>query len=322
MARVFKEFGFSIKIEANHKIVNYLDVTLNLETGLFKPYSKPNNTVHYVHRKSNHPPSVLKNLPKNINNRLRKISGNEEIFNAAVPEYQEALKKSEYEHVLRYEQTDQDQPKKKRRRNRRVCWFNPPYSNNVKTNIGAQFLKIISETFPKSSSLYKIANRNKIKVSYRCMPNMKAIISRQNHKNLNQQQAAPPTCNCRNKAECPLPGRCTIERVCYQADVKRLDNGEVETYTGGTKDSFKKRYGGHKSSFSNRKYEHSTSLSTHIWKLKDQNIPYEISWEIVGRAAAFNPATNTCRLCLLEKYLIMFRPAGASLNQNSEFFTT
>ena len=31
--------GFSIKVEANHKIVNYLDITLNLETGLFKPYS-------------------------------------------------------------------------------------------------------------------------------------------------------------------------------------------------------------------------------------------------------------------------------------------
>ena len=31
---------------------------------------------------------------------------------------------------------------------------------------------------------------------------------------------------------------------------------------------------------------------------------------------------NICRLCLLEKYLIMFRPAGATLNQNSEFFTT
>ena len=25
--------GFSIKVEANHKIVNYLDITLNLETG-------------------------------------------------------------------------------------------------------------------------------------------------------------------------------------------------------------------------------------------------------------------------------------------------
>ena len=96
----------------------------------------------------------------------------------------------------------------------------------------------------------------------------------------------------------------------------------METYTGVTKDSFKKRYGGHKSSFNNRAYEHSTTLSTYIWKLKDQNIPYTVSWDIVGRAAPYNPATNICRLCLLEKYLIMFKPAGASLNQNSEFFTT
>ena len=324
VARIFKEFGFSIKIEANHKIVNYLDITLNLETGLFKPYSKPNNTVHYVHKKSNHPPSVIKNLPKNINNRLSKISASEEIFDAAIPQYQEALEKSEHEHVLKFQQTNQEQPKKgKRKRNRNVCWYNPPYSHSVKTNIIAQFLQIISETFPKSSSLYKIANRSKIKASYRCMPNMKAIISRQNHKNLNQQTAAPPpTCNCQKKAECPLPGRCTIERVCYQADVKRLDTGAVETYTGATMGSFKKRHYGHKTSFENRSYEHATALSTHIWKLKDQRTPFTISWDIIGRAAPYNPATNKCRLCLLEKYLIMFRPAGASLNQNSEFFTT
>ena len=49
---------------------------------------------------------------------------------------------------------------------------------------------------------------------------------------------------------------------------------------------------------------------------------WECPWDIAGRAAPFNPATNICRLCLLEKYLIMFRPAGAPLNQNSEFFTT
>ena len=149
--------------------------------------------MHYVHKKSNHPPSVIKNLSKNINNRLSKISASEEIFDAAIPQYQEALEKSEYEHVLKFQQTNQEQPKKgKRKRNRNVCWFNPPYSHSVKSNIGAQFLKIISETFPKSSSLYKIANRSKIKVSYRCMPNMKAIISRQNHKTLSQQTAAPP----------------------------------------------------------------------------------------------------------------------------------
>ena len=89
-----------------------------------------------------------------------------------------------------------------------------------------------------------------------------------------------------------------------------------------TKDSFKKRYSGHKSSFNNKKYEHSTTLSSYVWKLKNENVPYRVSWDIAGRAAPFNPATNICRLCLLEKYLIMFRPAGATLNQNSEFFTT
>ena len=99
-------------------------------------------------------------------------------------------------------------------------------------------------------------------------------------------------------------------------------SGAVETYTGATMGSFKKRHYGHKTSFENRRYEHATALSTYIWNLKDQRAPFTISWEIIGRAAPYNPATNKCRLCLLEKYLIMFKPAGASLNQNSEFFTT
>jgi hypothetical protein len=104
--------------------------------------------------------------------------------------------------------------------------------------------------------------------------------------------------------------------------VVRQDTGAVETYTGATMDSFKKRHYGHKTSFKNRAYEHATSLSSHIWKLKDRNIPYKISWDIIGRAAPYNTVTNKCRLCLLEKYLIMFRPAGATLNQNDEFFTS
>ena len=149
-------------------------------------------------------------------------------------------------------------------------------------------------------------------------------MKRHNNKILHQNEAAaaPPTCNCQNKAECPLPGRCTIQRVCYQADVERLDTGAVETYTGATMDSFKKRFYGHKSSLNNRDYQHSTTLSTYVWKLKDENIPYKINWNIIGRATPYNTVTNKCRLCLLEKYLIMFKPKGATLNQNSEFFTS
>ena len=35
---VFKSFGSKVKIEVNLKAVNYLDVTLDLESGKFQPY--------------------------------------------------------------------------------------------------------------------------------------------------------------------------------------------------------------------------------------------------------------------------------------------
>ena len=44
----------------------------------------------------------------------------------------------------------------------------------------------------------------------------------------------------------------------------------------------------------NKKYEHSTTLSSYVWKLKNENVPYRVSWDIAGRAAPFNPATNIC----------------------------
>ena len=55
-----------ITIEANKKVVNFLDVTLDLNTGIFKPFSKPSNTALYVHSKSNHPPSIIRNIPESI----------------------------------------------------------------------------------------------------------------------------------------------------------------------------------------------------------------------------------------------------------------
>ncbi|KAL5014501.1 hypothetical protein ScPMuIL_008771, partial [Solemya velum] len=38
-----KKYGLKITIEANKKIVNFLDVTLNLNNGKYSPYNKPNN---------------------------------------------------------------------------------------------------------------------------------------------------------------------------------------------------------------------------------------------------------------------------------------
>ena len=57
---------------------------------------KPNNTPLYVHKESNHPPNIIKNIPESINKRLSAISSNEAVFNEAAPKYQEALSKSGY----------------------------------------------------------------------------------------------------------------------------------------------------------------------------------------------------------------------------------
>ena len=56
------------------KIVNYLDVTLNLNDGSYRPYKKPNEETNYIHVNSDHPPSILKQLPKSIEKRLSSLS--------------------------------------------------------------------------------------------------------------------------------------------------------------------------------------------------------------------------------------------------------
>ena len=96
LAKRFKELGLRITVEANLKIANFLDVTFNLNTGKYYPYRKPDNNPLYIHRSSNHPPHILKNLPAAISKRLTEISSDEETFKNAAPIYNDALKASGY----------------------------------------------------------------------------------------------------------------------------------------------------------------------------------------------------------------------------------
>ena len=63
----FQEFGLKITAEVNHKTVNFLDVILNLTYESYKPFRKPNNDPLNIHKESNHPPSITKQLPAAIN---------------------------------------------------------------------------------------------------------------------------------------------------------------------------------------------------------------------------------------------------------------
>ena len=84
ICKVFSDNGLRITIDVNMKCVDFLDVTLDLNTGIYKPYMKPNNIPLYVNTQSNHPPNILKNIPEGINKRLSTISANENVFNSAV----------------------------------------------------------------------------------------------------------------------------------------------------------------------------------------------------------------------------------------------
>ena len=204
-----------------------------------------------------------------------------------------------------------------------MTYFNPPYSQNIQTNVGELFFKALDKCFPSNHPLKKVMNRNTIKLSYRCMPNLKRHISRHNGKILRpeREQAEIPSCNCRTPP-CPMDGKCLSTRsVVYRATVTD-ENNNKETYTGLTKNTFKQRYYSHKNSFKKRKKEHDTTLSAHIWKLKDGNTDFNISWSPVETACEFDPTTRKCMLCLKEKFHIIFQPSGATLNQRSELFST
>ena len=190
--------------------------------------------------------------------------------------------------------------------------------------MGALFLKIRESCFPPSNPLHKIFNRNTVKVSYRTMPNMKQIISMHNAQIAKGQEPQPLAgCNCRGgKANCPLNGACLTEGLVYQANVTRGDTNASEFYTGGTEQPFKKRYYGHAYDMRHMKQRNSTSLSKYIWELKDQGVNYILEWSIIARGKGFNPTTRSCQICLREKYYIMFRPEGATLNSRDELFNT
>ena len=77
---LFKEKDLDITVQCNLKITNYLDITLNLNDGLYHPYKKPNKETNYIHVNTDHPPSIIKKIPQSIKKRLSILSSSRNIF--------------------------------------------------------------------------------------------------------------------------------------------------------------------------------------------------------------------------------------------------
>ena len=77
---LFKEEGLSITIETKLIETDSSDVTFSLATKKYFPFRKANNTPLYINAFSNHPPTIIKQLPEMINRRISDLSCNKEEF--------------------------------------------------------------------------------------------------------------------------------------------------------------------------------------------------------------------------------------------------
>ena len=314
--RIFKSSQLKISMEQRGHTVNFLDVTLSTD-GIHRPYKKPNNSIKYVNRASNHPPSIPRNIPSSIQKRLNTISSSEVVFNEAKSAYQQALGDAGYSDELTYNNNLQTMSRRTRKRRRRVVWYNPPYSKNVTTNIGKEFFKLLQLHFPKQHPLHTIFNKNTVKLSYSCTTNMDNIVKAHNAKILlkeDKKDEEEKGCNCRDKAACPVANKCLKTNVVYKETVQYDD--KTEHYIGMTENTFKTRYTLHKSSLRHSKNRNQTELSNLIWSLTDKGTDYKLTWKIIDQARPYQPGKRTCNLCLSEKFHIL---AGSHLiNRKTE----
>ena len=179
-----------------------------------------------------------------IEKRLSSLSLSKEIFEEIAPCYEKYLSNCGYREKLNYRDPISPNLVTKRRRLRNILWFNSPYSKTVKTKIGKFFLQLIKKHFPKEHKFHKIFNKNTLKLSYSCMPNIKTKINTHNRDILrNTPSKNAKQCNCQQKENCPMKGACLKEVLAYYATIScNNKNYKPKLYKGSCETSFKKRY--------------------------------------------------------------------------------
>ena len=76
--KLFKEKDLDVVVQYNLK--NYLDITLNLNDGSYRPYRKSKEETIYIHVHSDNPSSITKEIPRSIKKRFSILSSSKKIF--------------------------------------------------------------------------------------------------------------------------------------------------------------------------------------------------------------------------------------------------
>ena len=180
---MFQTHGLKLEIKCDLRKVDYLDITFDLNTGSYRPYRKPNNNTRYINARSNHPPSILKQILAAISKRISTNSSNKQIFQNEGPYYNNILKNSGYKDKIQFQQYEHQQTQPRRNRFRNIIWFNPIFNSNVKTDVARKSLKLVKKHFSKYR-YHKIFNKYNIKVSYSRTDNKEKPVKMYNNNEL------------------------------------------------------------------------------------------------------------------------------------------
>ena len=149
------------------------------------------------------------------------------------------------------------------------------------------------------------------------MVNMTNLIKQYDARVLkNQENTEKRSCNCRVKGNCLLDGKCLRECIVYQANV--IANNECKEYLRTAEGEFKLCYNNHNMSFRYKKRVNDTELSKYLWKLKKENIDYNLQWSIKVYASPYKCGTRKCDLCLTEKMIIARSDPKKLLNKRTK----
>ena len=146
--------------------------------------------------------------------------------------------------------------------------------------------------FLKSNKLYKIFNRNTVKVSYCCTKNLSSIIKAHNKNVTNEKITPKDQCYCKNKNDFTLDGNCQTSYIIYKYVASTTVNPD-KISLGTAEGNFKKRYYTHKKSFKNIKKANDTTFLKYVWEVKDKykETP-SWKWSIVKSVPGYSNITK------------------------------
>lgn len=189
--QALNSLGLKIPIKTNFTVVNSLNATLDLDSGTYRPYRKPNDRLSYVNTAPCRPSIVLKNLIKC--KRFSNLS-DKDIFEA--PAYNEAPAISGFKAISdkrsasdQWSANDQrvqrpysivytpGSSNRKQKLHRKTLWFAPHNSLNVWTCVIKKFLRLVDNHSTRPLKHRKVFNRHNLRLSFSCASTVKKKVT-------------------------------------------------------------------------------------------------------------------------------------------------